>query len=42
MPLVLPADMHADWLDPEQPGDAELVARVQHASEEISRSLTAA
>lgn len=42
MPLVLPADMHDEWLDPERPGDAELVAEVQHASEEISRAMTVA
>ncbi|QZY52939.1 SOS response-associated peptidase family protein [Leucobacter tenebrionis] len=39
MPLVLPRDMHDEWLDPERPGDASLVAEVQHASEEISREL---
>ncbi|UOQ58083.1 SOS response-associated peptidase [Leucobacter allii] len=42
MPLVLPRDMHDDWLDPERPGDAELVTQVQHGSDEISRALTAA
>jgi len=41
MPLVLPRDMHDEWLDPDRPGDAQLVAEVQHASEEISRELTA-
>lgn len=40
MPLVLPRDMHDDWLDPERPGDAELVAQAQHASEEISAAMT--
>ncbi len=40
MPLVLPREMHDEWLDPERPGDAELVAEVQHASEEISRAMT--
>ena len=40
MPLVLPRDEHDDWLDPEQPGDADLVARVQLASEEIAHELT--
>lgn len=40
MPLILPRDLHDEWLDPERPGDAELVARVQHASEEISRAMT--
>lgn len=42
MPLVLPRDMHDEWLDPARPGDAELVAQVQHASEEISHELTTA
>ncbi|MFD5599165.1 SOS response-associated peptidase family protein [Leucobacter sp. NPDC058333] len=42
MPLVLPRDMHDEWLDPERAGDAELVAEVQHGSDEISRALTAA
>ncbi|GAB2567575.1 SOS response-associated peptidase family protein [Leucobacter ruminantium] len=42
MPLVLPTDMHDEWLDPERPGDADLVAEVQHASEELSNSLTTA
>lgn len=40
MPLILPADLYGEWLDPERPGDADLVARVQSASEEISRELT--
>ncbi len=42
MPLVLPRDMHDDWLDPERPGDAELVAQAKHASEEISEAMTTA
>lgn len=42
MPLVLPRDLHDEWLSPERAGDAELVAEVQHASDEISRALTAA
>ena len=41
MPLVIPADMIDEWLDPAVPGDAELVARVQLASEELSRAMTA-
>ena len=41
MPLVLPRDMHGEWLDPQRPGDAALVSEVQHASDEISRALTA-
>lgn len=40
MPLVLPRELHDEWLDPARPGDPELVARVQLASDEISRSLT--
>lgn len=40
MPLVLPRDMHDEWLDPQRPGDPSLVAEVQHASDEISRELT--
>ncbi len=39
MPLVLPRELHDEWLDPDRPGDAELVARVQAASEEISRAM---
>ncbi|MBL3685686.1 DUF159 family protein [Leucobacter zeae] len=42
MPLVLPRDMHDEWLNPARPGDAKLVAEVQHASDEISRALTTA
>lgn len=40
MPLVLPAEMHDDWLDPARPGDADLVAEVQIGSDEVSRALT--
>ncbi len=40
MPLVLPREMHDAWLDPGRPGDAELVAEVQIASEEISYAMT--
>lgn len=32
--------LHDDWLDPERPGDAELVAQAQHASEDISAAMT--
>lgn len=42
MPLVLPQELWADWLDPERPGDVDLVAGAQHASEEISRAMTSA
>ncbi len=41
MPLVLPVEMHDEWLDPERPGDAKLMAEVQLASDEISRAMTA-
>lgn len=40
MPLVLPAPAWDDWLDPERPGNAELVDQVVIASDEISRSMT--
>ncbi|MEV8338823.1 SOS response-associated peptidase family protein [Leucobacter sp. NPDC077196] len=40
MPLVLPREMHDEWLDPERAGDAALVAEAQHASDGISRALT--
>lgn len=41
MPLVLPRDMHDEWLDPGREGDARLVKMVQQGSEEISHALTA-
>lgn len=41
MPLVLPATMYDEWLDPARPGDADLVDQVQLASDEISRAMTA-
>ncbi len=41
MPLVLPRDMHDEWLDPERSGDAALVSEVQLASEQISEAMTA-
>lgn len=41
MPLVLPSDMHDEWLSPDRPGNAELVAKVQLASTEISGALIA-
>lgn len=40
MPLVLPRELHDEWLDPHRPGDADLVAKVQQDTEEISRALT--
>jgi len=39
MPLVLPREMHDEWLDPARPGDAELVAQARLASDGISREL---
>lgn len=41
MPLVLPRELHDEWLDPDRPGDADLVAQIQHASAEISAEMTA-
>lgn len=41
MPLVLPRELHDDWLDSERAGDAELVTQVRHGSEEISWAMTA-
>lgn len=41
MPLVLPREMHDEWLNPARVGDAKLVAEAQLASEELSRTLTA-
>lgn len=40
MPLVLPTEFHDRWLDPERPGDAELVDQVQAASVELSLAMT--
>lgn len=42
MPLVLPRDMHDEWLDPARVGDADLVTEIKLGSDEISRALTAA
>ncbi|OLT55248.1 hypothetical protein BJF89_15955 [Corynebacterium sp. CNJ-954] len=39
MPLVLPPELHDDWLDPELVGDGELLAEALSASEEMSRSM---
>lgn len=41
MPLVLPTEMYDEWLDPDRTGNADLVAEVQVASDEISRAMTA-
>ncbi|MGP9611402.1 SOS response-associated peptidase family protein [Corynebacterium sp. AOP36-E1-14] len=39
MPLILPRDLHDDWLDPTIPGDGDLLAEAISASEELSRSV---
>lgn len=36
MPLVLPRELHDDWLDPGLAGDGELLAEAVSASEELS------
>lgn len=41
MPLVLPREMHDEWLDPARSGDAELVSKVKLASGAISAAMTA-
>lgn len=39
MPLVLPTELHDDWLDPNLAGDGDLLAEALSASEEMSREL---
>jgi putative SOS response-associated peptidase YedK len=39
MPLILPRELHDDWLDPTIPGDGDLLAEALSASEELSRSV---
>lgn len=39
MPLILPQDMHDEWLS-DRPGDESLVAEIQHASHGISEAMT--
>ena len=41
MPLVLPAALHDEWLDPHRVGDARLVDQMIRDSEELCQSLTA-
>lgn len=36
MPLILPAELHDTWLDPERPGDEDLVIEAVAASEDLS------
>lgn len=40
MPLIIPPEIYDEWLDPEVPGDAELVSRAQLASEELSLAVS--
>lgn len=42
MPLVVPPALHDEWLDPGRAGDEDLIAQVVAASEDLSRSMTAA
>ncbi|MEJ6549850.1 SOS response-associated peptidase family protein [Corynebacterium sp. USCH3] len=39
MPLILPRDLHDDWLDPTILGDGDLLAEALSASEELSRAV---
>lgn len=39
MPLVLPRELHDDWLDPSLAGDGDLLAEALSASEELSRAM---
>lgn len=39
MPLVLPAELHDDWLDPTLAGDGDLLAEALTASEQMSRDM---
>lgn len=39
MPLVLPRELHDDWLDPSLSGDGDLLAEAISASEELSRAM---
>lgn len=39
MPLVLPSELHDDWLDPELAGDGDLLAEALSASEQLCRSM---
>lgn len=38
MPLILPEDMHDTWLDPQRPGDEDLVFAAVDASEALSEA----
>lgn len=39
MPLILPRELHDDWLDPDREGDNELIAAMVAASDEISHAI---
>lgn len=39
MPMVLPRELHDEWLDPHRVGDASLLARALNASAEIAHEL---
>ncbi|UQV53748.1 SOS response-associated peptidase family protein [Corynebacterium pseudodiphtheriticum] len=39
MPLLLPEELHDDWLDPQLEGDEELLAEALAASESLSRQV---
>lgn len=39
MPMILPRDMHDDWLDRTQPGSKDLIAAALASSEEVSRQV---
>lgn len=41
MPLVLPRDLHEEWLDPDRAGDADLVRKSVLISEELTHALLA-
>lgn len=41
MPMVLPASLHDEWLDPGRQGDEDLVSTARIGSEEISRAMIA-
>ncbi len=41
MPLLLARETHASWLDPERPGDAQLVAEMWEASDQLAASVRA-
>ena len=39
MPLLLPEELHDDWLDPQLEGDEELLAEALAASEHLSQQV---